>query len=120
MERWIWTMWWQGEESAPLPVKLCLASIRRNANGAEVVVLDRDTYRQYVTVPERILYRLPDNVTYVQAAMIEPLSIAYHAATRKKAKRDSAVGRGKAKPSPSRSRGAKKAARTRARKSSRK
>lgn len=39
------------------------------------------------------------------------------ASTRRKAKRDSAVGQGKAKPSPSRSRGAKKAARTRARKS---
>jgi len=39
------------------------------------------------------------------------------ASTRRKAKRDSAVGRGKAKPSPTRSRGAKKAARTRARKS---
>jgi hypothetical protein len=37
--------------------------------------------------------------------------------TRRKARRDSAVGQGKAKPSPSRSRGAKKAARTRARKS---
>ncbi len=42
------------------------------------------------------------------------------AATRKKAKRDSAVGRGKAKPSPTRSRAAKKAARTRAKKRSRK
>lgn len=38
------------------------------------------------------------------------------AATRKKARRDTAVGQGKAKPSPTRSRGAKKAARTRARK----
>lgn len=37
------------------------------------------------------------------------------AATRKKAKRDTQVGQGKRKPSPSRSRGAKKAARTRAR-----
>jgi hypothetical protein len=37
-------------------------------------------------------------------------------ATRKKAQRDTAVGQGKAKPSPTRSRGAKKAARTRARK----
>lgn len=36
-------------------------------------------------------------------------------ATRKKAKRDSAVGQGRAKPSPTRSRGAKQAARTRAR-----
>lgn len=38
------------------------------------------------------------------------------AATRKKAQRDTAIGQGKAKPSPTRSRGAKKAARTRARK----
>ena len=37
--------------------------------------------------------------------------------TRRKANRDLAVGQGKAKPSPTRSRGAKKAARTRARKS---
>jgi hypothetical protein len=37
-------------------------------------------------------------------------------ATRRKARRDTAVGQGKAKPSPTRSRGAKKAARTRARK----
>lgn len=37
-------------------------------------------------------------------------------ATRRKAQRDNAVGQGKAKPSPARSRGAKKAARTRARK----
>ena len=40
-------------------------------------------------------------------------------ATRKKAQRDTAVGRGAAQPSPSRSRGAKKAARTRAKKYSR-
>ena len=39
--------------------------------------------------------------------------------TRRKARRDSAIGQGKAKPSPTRSRGAKKAARTRARRSSR-
>lgn len=39
-------------------------------------------FAQYVCVPEYILYPLPDNVTYVQAAMVEPLSIAYHAATR--------------------------------------
>lgn len=41
-------------------------------------------FAEYVVVPAHILYRLPDNVTFVQAAMIEPLSIAYHAATRTK------------------------------------
>ncbi|MEG1789720.1 MAG: galactitol-1-phosphate 5-dehydrogenase [Oscillospiraceae bacterium] len=41
-------------------------------------------FAEYVTVPEYILYDVPENVTYVQAAMIEPLAIAYHAATRTK------------------------------------
>jgi hypothetical protein len=40
------------------------------------------------------------------------------ASTRKKARRDTAVGSGRAKPSPTRSRGAKKAARTRRARSS--
>lgn len=39
-------------------------------------------FAEYVTVPEYILYSIPSNVTYVQASMIEPLSVAYHAATR--------------------------------------
>ena len=29
-------------------------------------------FAEYVTVPAYILYKLPDNVTYVQAAMVEP------------------------------------------------
>ncbi len=39
-------------------------------------------FAEYVNIPEHILYRLPDNVSFVQAAMVEPLSVAYHAATR--------------------------------------
>ncbi|MBQ3487495.1 MAG: galactitol-1-phosphate 5-dehydrogenase [Clostridia bacterium] len=56
----------------------------------QVLGVSCDEYRrhgcfaEYVTVPEYILYDIPDNVTYVQAAMIEPLSVAYHAATRTK------------------------------------
>ncbi|MDR1731144.1 MAG: galactitol-1-phosphate 5-dehydrogenase [Synergistaceae bacterium] len=34
---------------------------------------------EYVVLPERILYRLPDGVSFEQAAMVEPLSIAVHA-----------------------------------------
>ena len=34
---------------------------------------------EYIAVPQRILYRLPDTVTFQQAAMVEPLSIAVHA-----------------------------------------
>lgn len=41
-------------------------------------------FAEYIALPEYILYDIPDNVTYVQAAMVEPLSVAYHAATRTK------------------------------------
>ena len=36
-------------------------------------------FAEYVAVPQHILVSLPDNVTFEQAAMIEPLSIAFHA-----------------------------------------
>ncbi len=39
-------------------------------------------FAEYLVVPDYICYRLPDNVGYLQAAMVEPLAIAYHAATR--------------------------------------
>jgi L-iditol 2-dehydrogenase len=35
-------------------------------------------FAEYVAVPEHILYRLPNDVTYEQAAMVEPVSIAFH------------------------------------------
>jgi L-iditol 2-dehydrogenase len=39
-------------------------------------------FAEYVAVPEHILYRLPDDVTFSQAAMVEALSIAFHAVER--------------------------------------
>jgi len=36
-------------------------------------------FAEYVAVPERILYRLPPDVSFHQAAMVEPVSIAVHA-----------------------------------------
>lgn len=35
-------------------------------------------FAEYVAVPEQILYRLPDAITFEQAAMVEPVSIAVH------------------------------------------
>lgn len=37
-------------------------------------------FAEYLNVPEHILYRLPDDVSYTQAAMVEPLAVAAHAA----------------------------------------
>ena len=39
-------------------------------------------FAQYVAVPARILYRLPDSVSFEQATMVEALSIAMHGARR--------------------------------------
>ena len=36
-------------------------------------------FAEYVTVPERILYRLPDNLSFADAAMLEAVSVAIHA-----------------------------------------
>jgi len=34
---------------------------------------------EYVAIPARLVYKLPKNLTFVEGAMIEPLSIAYYA-----------------------------------------
>jgi L-iditol 2-dehydrogenase len=36
-------------------------------------------FAEYVAVPERILHRLPENLSFNEAAMVEPLSVAVHA-----------------------------------------
>jgi L-iditol 2-dehydrogenase len=36
-------------------------------------------FAEYLAVPQHILYRLPDRVSYEQACLVEPLSIAFHA-----------------------------------------
>src|SRR3954470_16039901 len=39
-------------------------------------------FAEFVAVPQRILYRLPDDLTFEQAAMVEAVSIAVHAVER--------------------------------------
>lgn len=36
-------------------------------------------FAEYVVVPERVTYRLPDDVSFESAAMIEPIAVAVHA-----------------------------------------
>jgi L-iditol 2-dehydrogenase len=36
-------------------------------------------FAEYVAVPQHILYRLPDNISFEQAAMVEPVAVALHA-----------------------------------------
>ncbi|HUZ18445.1 MAG TPA: galactitol-1-phosphate 5-dehydrogenase [Spirochaetia bacterium] len=39
-------------------------------------------FAEYVTVPERILYRIPEGISFEHAALTEPVSIAVHAVAR--------------------------------------
>jgi L-iditol 2-dehydrogenase len=39
-------------------------------------------FAEYVTVPQHILYALPEGITFEQAAMVEPVSVAVHAVER--------------------------------------
>jgi L-iditol 2-dehydrogenase len=36
-------------------------------------------FAEYVNVPQHILYKVPDGVTFTQAAMVEPVAVAAHA-----------------------------------------
>jgi len=57
-------------------------------NNRRVLGVSCDDYRrhgafaEYVAVPQHILYALPENLKYEQAAMVEALSIAFHAVER--------------------------------------
>ncbi len=39
-------------------------------------------FAEYVSVPMRVLCRLPEEITFIQAAMVEPVSVAVHGADR--------------------------------------
>ncbi len=55
------------------------------SDNREVLGVSPGTYKrhgafaEYVAIPQHILYRLPENVTFAQAAMVEPVAVALHA-----------------------------------------
>lgn len=54
----IWVCWWTGEESAPLIVKQCIASIRKHAGSHPVHLLTKENYGDYLEIPVHILEKL--------------------------------------------------------------
>ncbi|WP_266364804.1 galactitol-1-phosphate 5-dehydrogenase [Tellurirhabdus rosea] len=55
------------------------------SDGREVVGVSTPDFRrqgafaEFVTVPQHILYAVPDNVSFTQAALVEPVAVALHA-----------------------------------------
>jgi L-iditol 2-dehydrogenase len=66
----------------------CRAGQINLCDNRRVLGVSCDEYRQngalaeYVAVPQQILYRLPDDLTFARAAMVEPVSVAVHAVGR--------------------------------------
>jgi L-iditol 2-dehydrogenase len=63
----------------------CLRSEANLCDRREVIGVSCGDYRrngafaEFIAVPERILYRLPDKMSYPEAAMLEAVSVALHA-----------------------------------------
>lgn len=71
-------------------VNLCLD--RRVVGVSPAEYKQHGAFAEYLALPARILYRLPEGLGFEQAAFVEPLSIAIHAVKRAKvAPRSSAV-----------------------------
>jgi L-iditol 2-dehydrogenase len=59
---------------------LCNLSDGRRVLGVSPGEYRRDgAFAEYVAVPQHVLYRLPAGVSFVQAAMVEPVAVAAHA-----------------------------------------
>ncbi len=55
-------------------------SDNRMVLGVSCTEFKRDgAFAQYVAIPQHILHRIPENVTYEQAALVEPVAVALHA-----------------------------------------
>lgn len=53
----IWTIWWQGEKSAPYIVKQCINSMRKHSDGHRVIVVDKNNFKKYIKLPTYIIKR---------------------------------------------------------------
>lgn len=52
----------------------------RKVLGVSCKEFHRDgAYAEYATIPQHILYKIPDDVTFTQAALVEPAAVALHA-----------------------------------------
>jgi hypothetical protein len=58
----VWVMWWQGEENMPEIIKFCFSSVKNNANGNEVILIDHRNYSEYITLPDYIIEKVEKKI----------------------------------------------------------
>ncbi len=54
----IWVCWWSGVENAPNLVKQCIRSIQQHAGNHPVHLIDQNSYREFLEVPEYMLKKV--------------------------------------------------------------
>lgn len=64
----IWLMWWQGAESEkPILIERCIESIKKNRGVYKVVVIDKNNYKNYISIPRSILEKQEKGVIGIAA-----------------------------------------------------
>ncbi len=58
----VWVCWLQGEENAPMLVKKCIDSIRRNIGNKELVIITNENYQDYVQLPDYIMKKFQKGI----------------------------------------------------------
>lgn len=58
----IWCFWYQGMENAPLLVKKCFESLKKNAKDYQVVLITKENYSSYVKIPQFIIEKVEKKI----------------------------------------------------------
>lgn len=56
----IWVCWWTGIETAPPLVQQCVKSIQKNAGSHPVNLITKDSYQNFLDIPEYIIEKVND------------------------------------------------------------
>lgn len=54
----VWLLWWQGIDNAPDIVKLAVKSMIEQNEGYDIVVIDKNNYSNYISLPDNIIDKL--------------------------------------------------------------
>jgi L-iditol 2-dehydrogenase len=75
----------------------CQRGLVNLCDSREVLGVSTTEYRrqgafaEYVVVPDHVVYEVPESVSFVEAAMVEPLAVAVHAVSRARPRPDDTV-----------------------------
>ena len=67
----IWTSWWQGYDNMPDIIRKCHDSLLRNCNGHKVILITKDNYADYVTIPDKIVKKMRSGIIMISSSCQE-------------------------------------------------